>query len=304
MLAQANIAAVRIRAWDGTGDTAASAAEMFQRNFGGAGAGLVSPSGGGGSGGDGTQDVVVRREDDYNDIPESDVQLTWDSTVNSKFDARCAPNPAVIATASERACAASHLQTWRYIAGLCGIKTSQKKHSRATELALTSEVGKAPSPVEIFSTLRGTPQGDASIRNKGLFSDYFPAHGDEEEEFFVVLEDDVCFPQQSLVNLRASIRALIKSLPADADILYLGGLLPKAAPEFHLQHKKNAPFYTVNYVWTLQAYVLRRRAVEVLLSKLPISAPVDNFVAGLIYAGELKVRMQFPTLRLHHFTHF
>lgn len=284
MLAQANIAVVRIQAWDGTGDTAASAAEMFQRNFGGSGQGLASPT----SGGSGAQDLIVRREDDYNDIPETDVGLTWDSTVNAKFDARCVVNPAVIATASERACAASHLKTWRYIASLCGIRTSQK-FSRVGELAITSEVGKAPSPAEIFSTLRGTPQGDALINHKGPFSEYFAAHGDDEE-FFVVLEDDVCFPQQSLADLRANIRALVKALPADVDILYLGGLLPKAAPEFHLQHKKKEPFYTVNYVWTLQAYVLRRRAVEVLLSKLPICAPVDNFVAGLIYAGELKVR--------------
>lgn len=37
----------------------------------------------------------------------------------------------------------------------------------------------------------------------------------------------------------------------------------------------------------LHAYVLRGRAVDILLAALPINAPVDNFIAELIHDGRL-----------------
>jgi len=51
-------------------------------------------------------------------IPESDVVKTWDSTLNATFDNRCLSNKVMHMTASEQACAASHLMIWRLIAKL------------------------------------------------------------------------------------------------------------------------------------------------------------------------------------------
>jgi len=48
-------------------------------------------------------------------IPESDVVKIWDSTLNASFDSRCLVNNNMHMTTSERACAASHLTTWRLI---------------------------------------------------------------------------------------------------------------------------------------------------------------------------------------------
>ena len=48
-------------------------------------------------------------------IPESDVALYWDSTLNNRFDSKCVLNKVTPMTQSERACAASHLKVWRTI---------------------------------------------------------------------------------------------------------------------------------------------------------------------------------------------
>jgi hypothetical protein len=290
LLDQAHIDVIRVTAWDGTGDVpAASAAEMFHRNFGGAdGTGLHTSTAPDGV-------PALKKRDEYSDIPERDVSLTWDSTLNAKFDLRCAPNTSVIATPSERACAASHLKVWRSIAEICGLKVPGRGASKLLQLqssdsSLSGGGDSTYSPADIYRAAKGditsTRAEPASNHNDALQKPFADSSGGE---YFIIFEDDVSFPQQSLADLRATIRSLMAALPADVDMLYLGGLMPKAAPDFKLQHKKGDPFYGVNYMWTLQAYVLRRRAVEVLLSKLPMWAPVDNFVASLIFNKELKV---------------
>lgn len=288
MLSPSGLSAVRVRAYDGTGDRSGYATQLH-----------------GAQGSQGTVEapaLLIHAEDDYSHIPESDVLLTWDSTLNSKFDARYLANKAVACTATERACAASHLRAWRAIAASRGFKSSRSKASEALVKASSrkSTGGSEPvqlvttSPETIYKTLlqlqkaaRGVPTGTRPPSDDAADSYLYPQEG---TDYYIVLEDDVAFPQQSLVDLRATVRALMRALPADVDVLYLSGVLPKDNPHFKLTHKKDEPFYGINYAWTLQAYVLRPRAVEVLLSKLPIWAPVDNFVASLIYNEELKVR--------------
>ena len=46
-------------------------------------------------------------------------------------------------------------------------------------------------------------------------------------------------------------------------------------------------FSKIRYAWQLHAYVVTSRAAEKLIDNLPISAPVDNYVATLIYDGVL-----------------
>ena len=48
--------------------------------------------------------------------PVQVVQLTWDSTLNSQFDARQRPHPAVRMTAGERGCCMSHAVLWHQLA--------------------------------------------------------------------------------------------------------------------------------------------------------------------------------------------
>eukprot|EP01032_Pedospumella_encystans_P014150 gene14150-16274_t len=324
MLDQASLCVVRIRAFDGTTTNQTSSltpAEMFQRSFGAQqdpSADISSLS---------AARAVPCIEDGYDSIPESDVQLTWDSTLNNKFDPRCPVNARTVATPSERACAASHLRVWRTIAAVRGTKVAKSKLRGLQSLLGTSSEtpseGALASPEVIYKDLltlksggqQSVPAGpsgggtSSSSENKEVSQTQMSVleeslHPQEGIDYFIVFEDDVCFPQQSLVDLRATIQSIMRVLPAsvdilylcgvlpkacaDVDILYLCGVLPKACAEFKLRNIKGDPFFSINYAWTLQAYVLRSRAVEVLLSKLPIFAPVDNFVASLIYHGELR----------------
>lgn len=289
MLSPSGLSAVRVRAYDGTSDRSSYNSYASQQPGNQPGAAEVSS-------------LLIYTEDDYRHIPESDVQLTWDSTLNSTFDARCLADKAVACTTSERACAASHLRAWRAIAASRGVKSIRSKASEALVKANNRKSADGAEPVQLVTTspetiyktlqqLHKAAHGGSSTVTKQSTYDVAESYLTPQEgsDYFIIIEDDVAFPQQSLVDLRATVRALMRALPADVDVLYLSGVLPKDSPHFKLTHKKDDPFYGINYVWTLQAYVLRPRAVEVLLSKLPIWAPVDNFVASLIFNKELKV---------------
>ena len=89
-------------------------------------------------------------------------------------------------------------------------------------------------------------------------------------------------------KLQSLIHRLKKKLPGDVDILYLKGIVPKSS-QYLKASVLNKLFMEVNYVWTLKAYVLRESAVVTLLANLPITGPVGNFVAQLIYSRQLKV---------------
>ena len=39
------------------------------------------------------------------------------------------------------------------------------------------------------------------------------------------------------------------------------------------------------YLWQLHAYVIPQRTAKLLLSKLPVNQPVDNFIASLVHDG-------------------
>jgi hypothetical protein len=46
-------------------------------------------------------------------------------------------------------------------------------------------------------------------------------------------------------------------------------------------------------LWQLHAYMLTSESAEKLLSYLPISEPVDNFIARLIHSGAIQVTVTY-----------
>ena len=87
------------------------------------------------------------------------------------------------------------------------------------------------------------------------------------------------------VRFRRHLAQIIASLPPDWDILYLGHA---ASARGKGKALKGGIFYKPCYIWQLHGYILRGRAVEILLSLLPIRGPVDNFIASLVYDGSLQ----------------
>jgi hypothetical protein len=333
MLEQAGVSAVRVKAFDGT----TSAIEYASRYAGsGSNTACLVES-------DSTVDSsTLLFTDDYSHIPESDVELTWDTTLNAQFDKRYQSTTRVTSTPSERACAASHLRVWRAIAAVRagtssssggGGRTNQPKNPRGgpakagkqgpdssaqaegeeeegkgkgkgEEKAGAEAVSLAPDEVyRSLSALALPPHKDAqssttaaivaaaaaskkgSNAPDGLLLCERIMQIDEDLDYYLVLEDDVQIPHQNLASFATTVKALMRQLPSHIDVLYLNGCIPNTLKTPRLKEH----FIKVSYVWTMQAYVLRGRAVEVLLSKLPMFAPVDNFVASLIHDGELEV---------------
>lgn len=119
-------------------------------------------------------------------------------------------------------------------------------------------------------------------------------------KFFLILEDDaVIDPHPKIKGKYANphIKKLIKKnflqrvkeiedkIPSDFDICYLG----YSGKTFKRSVKKI--LVRPQYVWQLHAYLLSPKGAAKLLSKLPVSAPVDNFIATLIYERQLEVTL-------------
>lgn len=95
----------------------------------------------------------------------------------------------------------------------------------------------------------------------------------------VVLEDDAA-PTPEFTSI---LRRALASLPSDADVLYLGY---SQAAEWRSEVSEN--LVESEYVWTTVGYIVWPAGARKLLSQRPVEGPVDNWMAGLAAAGELK----------------
>lgn len=187
-------------------------------------------------------------------VPDSDVARMWDSTLNSSFDSYCIANKAQPLTDSERACAASHVLTWR------------------TVQALRAQLG------------RGSAASSTPLQVPDGFRESLRGHDD----WFLVFEDDASIDAELSAHhgsFHLALQRVMQAAPSDFDILYLGWAIPwkKENKTF----KVNDMLLRTSYVWQMHAYVLRGAAVTKLLERLPVDAPLDNFVARLIFEETL-----------------
>jgi len=93
------------------------------------------------------------------------------------------------------------------------------------------------------------------------------------------LEDDAA-PTPEFTEILC--RALV-SLPDDAHVLYLG--YSQAAD---WRRQVTPDLVEAEYVWTTVAYIVWPAGARVMLSRLPIDQPVDNWMANLCSEGHLK----------------
>lgn len=112
-------------------------------------------------------------------------------------------------------------------------------------------------------------------------------HCGPEERPLLVLEDDAAPIEGSAGIL---VRAL-NSLPRDAHLLYLGY---SQAAEWRRQ--VSPELVEAEYVWTTVGYIIWPAGARILLSKLPIDQPVDNWLGCMCASGDIKSYCVVPKL--------
>jgi len=112
--------------------------------------------------------------------------------------------------------------------------------------------------------------------------------GDSERPL-LVLEDDA-----SPIDKFAEVLGRVAdALPRDAQVLYLGY---SQAAEW--RREVSPDLVESEYVWTTVAYVIWPAGARLLLNKLPVDQPVDNFMASACASGELKAYCVRPKIVL------
>lgn len=194
-------------------------------------------------------------------IDSAEVGSRWDSALNSKFDTKCVVSHAIPLTPSERGCIASHIRVWRLIANM-------------TETSSSSAQG-SPN----HGILKSICEHCIPLRSK--------THEDKSKWWHIVCEDDAAIISRNVIhNFQSSIRRILNALPNDCDICYLGHATPSTGIE---RKSVNGLFLKPSYVWQMHAYMLTPSSAKKLLGYLPVSDPVDNFVARLINEGKVQV---------------
>lgn len=105
----------------------------------------------------------------------------------------------------------------------------------------------------------------------------------------LVLEDDAA----PTAEFQQILSRALAALPSDADLLYLGY---SQAAEW--RREVSPELVESEYVWTTVGYIVWPSCARKLLSELPINGPVDNWMAGLCAAGDIKAYCVRPKIVL------
>ena len=245
------------------------------------------------------------------------VTTSWDTTLHSKHDTRYEPQT-VSMSPSERCCAASHVAVWRAIDTIRQHlldPTSKPTLTSETPAALSSPADNSylleqmataflqshlhnpTKPALSFAPTSSSATGEIK-QDKLPLTSSFQSPVSADLDWYLIAEDDFRVSPAALStytdaaepSLVRVIRALINDhVPADYDLLYLSyQTSPKAK-----QTEVNKYIVRPGYVWAAGAYVLRGRAVRTLLGCLPVSAPLDRFLAQLVQDKDLIVSTVF-----------
>jgi hypothetical protein len=95
----------------------------------------------------------------------------------------------------------------------------------------------------------------------------------------LVLEDDAA----PVPDFAGILSRALASLPDDANILYLG-----YSQASDWRREVSPELVESDYVWTTVGYIIWPATARLLLSKLPVDQPVDNWLALMCARGELK----------------
>lgn len=116
---------------------------------------------------------------------------------------------------------------------------------------------------------------------------YCLERGGDDEKPLLVLEDDA----RPIIGFTEILEEALKHLPENRHVLYLG--YSQAA---HWRRELSANLVEAEYVWTTVAYIIWPAGARILLNRLPINQPVDNWMASACAAGAINAYCVKPKI--------
>jgi hypothetical protein len=209
------------------------------------------------------------------------IPTTWDNKLRAKFTHRM-PVAKKPLTAEERAETWAHWCIWHHITKLSDpyhtLPDTIESHSR---FAVTEFVWDPIwYPSAITTNFQRSYLSSSSSQASRL------------QKFYVVLGSTAYIKQG--VDFVESIMQVIRHLPADWDLLFLGGYCPRNNSLFQEHFTKNygqkgGSFSKVNYIMDGVGYVIRDTAARKLVDpNAPLLAPVYDHLATMMYYEEFQ----------------
>lgn len=257
------------------------------------------------------------------------IPSTWNTTLHAKFTNSYGV-PAKPLTTAQLVETVAHVQIWRQIERLV-----QERERRETILwsALRSDgtTGSTGSSVasSTTSSARKVPSEDnqnadvwnvtkfcynysatmsmSSVFNRNAASSSSATKSTstgfkqlDRDDFYIILGSGSTL-KTTVADLYEQVRKVIHRLPNDWDILYLGGYLPRNKQLFRELSRQTDAYNHINYILDGYAYVLREKAAVKLVRELmPLTAPVHQYLASLVYYEELQVNASFSSWCVMH----
>ena len=161
----------------------------------------------------------------------------------------------VLATASERACALSHISSWK------GAHRSMRLQQPLDYNGSDRSMFRHPANLVRLFKISGFAEGRALLlKNESMLP----------VPVCVILEDDAI-----LVNgFVDQLKALLKELPRDFHWCAIGYGRPKSAPIVPYTRLVGIP----TMLWYLTGYIVSEQGVQHLLESLPVVGPVDSWI--------------------------
>jgi hypothetical protein len=224
---------------------------------------------------------------------------TWDTELNARFDKSTAISKALLMTPSERACAMSHVLAWKVAfysslwgtagTGVCKplLREYEARVAKTPPIHLTTPRSFVHSPADLAKAVSDTEE----IRT------FMTLRGGSQwiNGYYLVMEDDIKIDSGDGKEFLGKLADLTRALPKNTDICYLGYVIPKNAK---VTYSPKKTYIKPTYLWQLHAYLLSAGGAKKLLSYLPVNAPVDNFIASLIFEDKLTVCITGSTITI------
>jgi hypothetical protein len=167
-----------------------------------------------------------------------------------------------------------HIYLWQCICEICELELNQKRQKMKLSKIISSQ------------TVRINPSRFPSILNffHGMCRQY-----NLIDNIYMVIGAEYTFKSTCNMQLREQLISIIRTAPKNWDIIFIGGILPIWSQNFKESFYSHGKLKKINYILHGSSYIIKDTTAMKLQNILPVTAPVDIFLAQLLYYDELQV---------------